>query len=522
MVRTKFFGLAAILLIVISSMGFVLAEGFSVVKTITIIMGEPNFAVNGAYHELEEGLQTKAVMVDNKVISPLKDIIESIGGTFLWSAMEKKVTMTLDENTVEVFIDQTKALVNGNEKEADVPPGIRDGRIFLPVDFVMANLGCEVGWEKTRNRVVIMAKLKSSPSTLELAKGGPCTFASLLSKPSDWYGTLEAQKVADNILGFQNKDGGWIKLEPDVDMTIPIVGIGSLNVKARSTIDNDSTFTEMKFLAMVYNATKIGKYRNGFNKGLNYILGGQYPNGGWPQFFPEGVGYQRLITFNDNAMANILTVLTDIKNKQNPFAFVDTQRVNRCKAAYDKGLECILKAQIVANGKKTAWCAQYNEKTLEPAMGRAYELPSISGFESVKVVRFLMGIDNPSPQVIDAVQSAMAWFEQVKISGIKIVFKVDPTMEFGGDRIVVKDPNANLIWGRFYEIGTNKPIFSSRDSVKKYDLAEISYERRMKYAWYIPTPNDLYTIYPDWQKKWAQDRNVLQNKANLPIALGCS
>jgi len=244
---------------------------------------------------------------------------------------------------------------------------------------------------------------------------------------------------------------------------------------------------------------------------LDYILNGQYDNGGWPQFLTDPVGYQKNITFNDNAMVNIMTIIRDIMtNKDNLYFFVDNERVDRCKTAFDKGVNLILKSQIVVNGKKTAWCAQIDKDTLQPATGRSYELPSISGQESVGIVRFLMSIDNPSPAIIDAIQSAVAWFNEVKISGIKVVTNVDPTMEFGGDRIVVKDPNAPLLWARFYEIGTNRPIFASRDGVVKYNLADISYERRMKYSWYTSAPQSLLTKdYPQWQAKWAPNNSVL-------------
>ena len=41
---------------------------------------------------------------------------------------------------------------------------------------------------------------------------------------------------------------------------------------------------------------------------------------------------------------------------------------------------------------------------------RSYELPSISGAESVGVIRFLMELDEPSPEIIAAVQGAISWF----------------------------------------------------------------------------------------------------------------
>jgi len=64
-------------------------------------------------------------------------------------------------------------------------------------------------------------------------------------------------------------------------------------------------------------------------------------------------------------------------------------------------------------------------------------------------------------------------------------------------------PDANkTVWARFYEIATNRPFFSGRDSRKKYNVAEIEVERRTGYAWYGTWPEKLIMIkYPEWVKR---------------------
>ena len=70
--------------------------------------------------------------------------------------------------------------------------------------------------------------------------------------------------------------------------------------------------------------------------------------------------------------------------------------------------------------------------------------------------------------------------------------------------ISIKDPNAPPLWARFYEIGTNRPIFSDRDGVAKHDLSEIGYERRNGYAWLGTWPAPLLEKeYPAWKAKLA-------------------
>ena len=91
-------------------------------------------------------------------------------------------------------------------------------------------------------------------------------------------------------------------------------------------------------------------------------------------------------------------------------------------------------------------------------------------------------------------------FRSVKISG----YSFDNISLPGGkkDRLIQQSPN-RVIWARFYEIGTNRPFFSGRDSIKKYDVKEIESERRNGYAWYGTWPKNLLEKeFPQWTKKY--------------------
>jgi PelA/Pel-15E family pectate lyase len=186
-----------------------------------------------------------------------------------------------------------------------------------------------------------------------------------------------------------------------------------------------------------------------------------------------------------------------------PFDFLDQQLRDRAAAALPKAVDVILKCQIVVDDKPTAWCAQHDEHDFTPAKARAYELPSISGQESVGIVRSLMGINDPSPEVKRAIEGAVAWFETVKIEGQRVEWTRDPAAPRGRDRIVVSDPDAEPLWARFYEIGTNRPMFVGRDGIVHDHLADIEQERRVGYAYLGDWPKDLFKRdYPKWKAKW--------------------
>lgn len=318
---------------------------------------------------------------------------------------------------------------------------------------------------------------------------------------------------AETMLLYQRDNGGWPKnYEEDRDLTeAEKAALVAQKDRDDTTFDNGATHSEVRFLARVYASTGDVRYKEAVLKGIAFILEAQYDNGGWPQFYPKTRGYSQHITFNDNAMIGVMRTLRDIAGPTPEFAFVDQATRARAVEAIENGVSCILKCQIVVDGQRTAWCAQHDEKTLAPAKARSYELPSLSGSESVGIVRFLMGIENPPPEVAEAIQAAVAWFDRAKLEGIREIRKEDPSSPKGWDKVVVEDASAPALWARFYEIGTNKPIFCSRDGVPKATLAEISYERRNGYSWLGRYAKDLLAKdYPKWQKKWAPDRNVLQ------------
>lgn len=326
-----------------------------------------------------------------------------------------------------------------------------------------------------------------------------------LKQQPEWYASNEAIRIADNLLLYQRDTGGWDK---NIDMSTElseaeIAKLKSLKKETDSNIDNGATHTQLTYLARVYTAKPLDRHRDAFIKGLDYLLKAQYPNGGWPQYYPNLTSYYKHITYNDDAMIGVMKLLRDIAAKKPDYLFVDEERRAKSAAAVEKGVQVILKTQVIVDGKKTVWCAQHDEVTLAPAKARAFELVSLSGGESVGIIRFLMSINKPGPEVIESIKSAVAWFERSKLSGIKWVAQKDATKLHGFDRVVVKDASAGPLWARFYDIKTNRPIFVGRDSVVHYDVSEIEDERRNGYAWYVESPADLLSKdYPKWLKKF--------------------
>lgn len=330
------------------------------------------------------------------------------------------------------------------------------------------------------------------------------------------YKESEITKIADNIILFQRDNGGWPK---NYDMqailtTAQIDSVAKAKNSLHTTFDNSTTYTHINYLAQVYTLTKIEKYKDACLEGIKFILSAQFANGGWPQYFPlEKDNYSRRITFNDGAYIGVMQTLKMIVDNDPNFAFIGNDVRGKVKLAYEKGLDCILKLQIVDNGRLTVWCQQHDEITLKPAWARAFEPPSICNGESVSIVLFLMSIDHPDQKTIESVKSAVKWFNDSKILNTKVETVPAPAFKSQWktttyDRVVVIDSLAKPIWTRYYELGTDKPLFCDRNSKFLYSLAEVSRERRSGYGWYTYSPQEVLDKYFEWQKKWAPEKNV--------------
>lgn len=327
------------------------------------------------------------------------------------------------------------------------------------------------------------------------------------SYPDSFFTTQEARRVGDNVLLYQHNTGGWPK---NVQMQNPLTAKERLAVEAEkgneneSTIDNGATTTELKYLARLYNATRDKRYLDGFNAGMDYLFRSQYANGGWPQFWPRPTGYYIHITYNDDAMVNVLWMLNETARGREPYAFVSDSTRAKARAAVSRGVDCILKTQVVQNGRLTVWCAQHDEQTLLPAKARAYELPSLSGGESIGIVRFLMSLPDPSPEVRRSIECAVEWFRTSKIEGKRLerFTNADGKPDLRMADCTVGEP-CEPLWGRFYTLDTNRPFVCDRDGVVRFDLAEIGYERRNGYSWYNHHGLALLKEYEVWKREKA-------------------
>jgi len=123
---------------------------------IVLRVGYSNFTVDGFPYTMD----SPPIIINNRTLLPIRAVIEAIGGIVQWNDSERKVTIILNNNTLELWIGKNIARVNGVNKLIDsintkVVPIIINRRTMLPLRFIVENLGCDVQWDGTTKTITI-------------------------------------------------------------------------------------------------------------------------------------------------------------------------------------------------------------------------------------------------------------------------------------------------------------------------------------------------------------------------------
>ncbi len=253
-----------------------------------------------------------------------------------------------------------------------------------------------------------------------------------------------------------------------------------------TTYDDDNTQSAPRYLMAVVAAMDAAaagsavapeggrerEIRQALDYGLEKIIEAQYPNGAWPQRYdgsprapedypvkpavipddwareqPERHQYGSFYTFNDHTIVDCIRTLMEA---------YDRFGRDECREAALRGGEFIRLAQLPE--PQPVWAQQYNP-AMEPDWARAFEPPAVCSGESVGVLNALIDLylATGEERFLEPIPRALAWFGRSEIR-----------------------PG---IWARYYELGTNHPIYGDRDGRVYYALSEISEERQRGYAW---------------------------------------
>lgn len=327
------------------------------------------------------------------------------------------------------------------------------------------------------------------------------------------YRPEQVREISDNLLRYQRANGGWPK---DFDPLRILTDaeqqeLADQRAKEDTSFDNRATYPEVEYLALAYQRVGDERYRDAALAGIEFILRAQYANGGWPHTYPSKKNYYPRVTMVDDVMVGVLTAVRKIATRAERYDFVPDELRRRTVDSLERGDACLLKLQVRVDGKLTGWASQYDEVTLEPCGGRAFEPTGLTSAESVGALKYLMQRSDPSPAVRQAIESGVAWLERSQIKNLRLERVPAEPVRFQHhtsrfDLMAVEDPHAPPLWARFYEIDTNRPFMANRDGKKVYRLSDVERERRTGYSWYGPYAKGLLeSDYPAWRKRWAAE-----------------
>jgi PelA/Pel-15E family pectate lyase len=326
------------------------------------------------------------------------------------------------------------------------------------------------------------------------------------------YAPEQIVEIAENLLLYQRANGGWIENQDptrilDASERARIVAD---QAKPEISFDNRNVFSQVEYLAAVHAQTSEARFRAAAVRGIQAVLAHQIAGcGGWPHTVPGREPYHGHITIADEVTSGVLTVLRRVAAGAPPFGFVERQLRARARDAVARGDACLLRLQIVQAGQLAGWAGQYDSQTLQPALGRSYELPAIVAWETTGVVRYLIGIEPPPPEVVRAVEGAVAWLERSRLTGLRVETFPAELVKYQyhtstTDRRLVADPAAPPLWARFYDLADNSIVLANRDGKRVAAYDQIARERRTGYDWYGEWPAKLLsTELPAWRARVA-------------------
>jgi serine protease Do len=128
-------------------------------------------SVNGIRQPID-AQGTKPIIVESRTLVPIRAIIEALGGSVAWDADTQKVTVTFGENTLELWIGQPSASLNGyytsiDPSNSEVFPIVISGRTMIPLRFVAESLGIDVQYENDTKMITLTYTIVSAPPVVQ-------------------------------------------------------------------------------------------------------------------------------------------------------------------------------------------------------------------------------------------------------------------------------------------------------------------------------------------------------------------
>lgn len=247
-----------------------------------------------------------------------------------------------------------------------------------------------------------------------------------------------AEDAANALIRGQNELGGW---EHKIHFNRPL--------GKRVSFDDDQTQSAISFLMALDQEVDSPSLTAAIEKALEMMQAAQWENGAWPHRYPKQDNYHDYATFNDEGINDCIRVM------------LEAHRLYGSEA-YGKSVALAGRFLMVSQlpPPQPGWAQQYNEY-LQPAWARSFEPPAVCPSVTVRNVHSLIDLylHTGNREYLEAIPDALRWLEASQL------------------------PNGK--WGRFLELGTNKPLYYDRGRIRVNSLEELSIERRTGYGYEV-------------------------------------
>ncbi|WP_192929640.1 stalk domain-containing protein [Alkaliphilus serpentinus] len=217
--------------------------------------------------------------IDNRVLVPVRGILESLDAEVNWDGTTRTVTTSKDGIDIRLKIGSRTAYVNQKPFVLDVPPQLIRDRTFIPVRFLAEGLGADVSWDGKNNAVYI-----TYPSTSFSYKG--ISLGDSVSHVIETFGNplrIDSSEYNFNWYVYHNNYRGYIQIGVKDRVVVALYGNDSgWDNHYNIDINTEKTIIEEKLKDPLTMITKgnvnylLPGFRKGFEEYYLYSVNGDY------------------------------------------------------------------------------------------------------------------------------------------------------------------------------------------------------------------------------------------------------
>ena len=100
------------------------------------------------------------ILKNDRTLAPLREISEALDFKVAWEQDDKKVTVSKDDVSFDLFIDRSYIIKDGKESAIDSPPILWYDTTMVPVRLISEMLSCDVEWDGERYLVFVNSPKK--------------------------------------------------------------------------------------------------------------------------------------------------------------------------------------------------------------------------------------------------------------------------------------------------------------------------------------------------------------------------